>query len=75
MVTLGRRVSKLEKRVALQSRTGSLEDQSVYQPSEEDLAEAVAILVKCGAVREVATDALVDESKVATNQVIHPYDE
>ena len=75
MVTLGRRVSKLEKKVALQSRTGSLEEQSVYQPSEEDLAEAVAILVKCGAVREVDTDALVDESKVATNQVIHHYDE
>ena len=53
MVTLGRRVSKLEKKVALQSRTGSLEEQSVYDPSEEDFAEAVAILVKCGAVREV----------------------
>ena len=53
MVTLGRRVSKLEKKVALQSRTGLLEEQSVYQPSEEDFAEAVAILVKCGVVREV----------------------
>ena len=61
--------------MALQSRTGSSEEQSVYQPSEEDLAEAVAILVKCGAVRVVDTDALVDESKVATNQVIHHYDE
>ena len=53
MLALGRRVSKLEKKVALQSRTGPLQEQSVYQPSEEDLAEAVAILVKCGAVREV----------------------
>ena len=53
MVTLGRRVSKLEKKVALQSRTGSLEEQSVYRPSEEDLAKAVAILVKWGAVRAV----------------------
>ena len=53
MVALVQRVSKLEKKVALQSRTGSLEEQSVYQPSEEDFAEAVAILVKCGAVREV----------------------
>ena len=51
MVTLGRRVSKLEKRVALQSRTGPLKGQSLYQPSENDLAEALAILVKCGAVR------------------------
>ena len=53
MVALVQRVSKLEKKVALQSRTGSLEEQSVYQPSEEDFAEAMAILVKCGAVREV----------------------
>ena len=53
MVTLGRRVNKLEKKVALQSRTGSLEEQSLFQPTEEDLAKAVAILVKCGAVREV----------------------
>ena len=53
MVALVQRVSKLEKKVALQSRTGLSEEQSVYQPSEEDFAEAVAILVKCGAVREV----------------------
>ncbi len=53
MVALVQRVSKLEKKVALQSRTGLLEDQSMYQASEEDFAEAVAILVKCGAVREV----------------------
>ena len=58
MVTLGRRVSKLEKKVALQSRTGPFEGQSVYQPSEEDLAEAMAILVKCGAVREVMVSVL-----------------
>ena len=62
MVTLGRRVSKLEKKVALQSRTGPLEQQSVYQPSEEDLAEAVAILIQCGAGRIVGTDALVEAS-------------
>jgi len=53
VVSLGRRVSKLEKKVAFQSRTGPLEGQSVYQPSEEDFAEAVAILVKRGAMREV----------------------
>ena len=75
MVALVQRVRKLEKKVALQSRTGLLEDQSMYQPSEEDFAEAVAILVKCGAVREVDTDALVDDSRGTTNQVIHPYDE
>ena len=53
MVALGRRVSKLEKRVASEVRTGLQKGQSVYQPSEEDFAEAIAILVKCGAVREV----------------------
>ena len=58
-----------------QVRAGPLEGQSLYQPSEADLADAVAILVECGAVRVVGTDALADESKVATNQVIHHYDE
>ena len=53
MVALVQRIIKLEKKVAFQSRTGPLEEQSVYQPSEEDFAEAMAILVKCGAVREV----------------------
>jgi hypothetical protein len=53
MVALGRRVSKLEKRVASQVRTGLLKGQSMYKPSEADLAEAVAILVECGAVRQV----------------------
>jgi len=52
-VTLKQRISKLEKKVRLQSRTGFLEGQSLYQPSEADLADAVAILVECGAVREV----------------------
>ena len=75
MVALVQRVSRLEKKVALQSRTGPVERQSMYQPGEEDLAEAMAILVKCGAVRKVGTDALADESKIATNQLIHHYDE
>ena len=30
-----------------------LRGESAYQPSEEELAEAVARLVECGAVREV----------------------
>ena len=53
MVALVQRVSRLEKKVASQVRAGSLEGQSLYQPSEADLADAVAILVECGAVREV----------------------
>ena len=53
MVALIQRVRKLEKKVADQSRTGHLEDRVVYQPSADELAEAVAILVECGAVREV----------------------
>ena len=47
-VALTQRISKLEKKVASQVMTGSLEGQSLYQPSEADLAEAVAILVKRG---------------------------
>ena len=50
-VSLTQRISKLEKKVALQDRTGPLEGQSVYQPDDEDLAEALAILVECEAVR------------------------
>jgi hypothetical protein len=49
---LVKRISKLEKKAASQVRTDSLEGQSLYQPSEADLAEALVILVKCGAVKE-----------------------
>ena len=55
-MALTQRISKLEKKAASQARTGSLEAQALYQPSEEDLEEAVAILVKCGAVRIVGSD-------------------
>ncbi len=53
MVALVQRVRKLEKKVADRSQIGHLEDRVVYQPSAEELAEAVAILVECGAMREV----------------------
>ncbi len=53
MVTLVQRVRKLEKKVADRSQTAHLDDRVVYQPSAEELAEAVAILVECGAVREI----------------------
>ena len=56
MVALVQRVSRLEKKVALQSRSGPVERQSMYQPGEADLAEAMAILVECGAVREAEAD-------------------
>ena len=52
MVALVQRVRKLEKEVADRSQIGRLDDRVVYQPSAEDLADAVAILVECGAVRE-----------------------
>lgn len=52
MVSLVQRVRKLEKNVADRSQTGRLDDKVVYQPSAEELAEAVAILTECGAVRE-----------------------
>ena len=52
-VALTQRVKKLEKKVADRSQTGRLDDMVVYQPSAVELAEAVAILVGCGAVREI----------------------
>jgi hypothetical protein len=55
MVALVQRVRKLEKKVADRSQNGRVDDKVVYQPTEEELAEAVAILVECGAVREVGT--------------------
>ena len=55
MVALVQRVRKLEKKVADRPQIGRLDDRVVYQPSEEELAEAVAILVDCGAVREADT--------------------
>ena len=54
MVALVQRVRKLEKKVADRSQNGCLEDKVVYEPTEEELAEAVAILVECGAVRLVS---------------------
>ena len=53
MVAFVQPVRKLEKKVADRKQIGRLDDRVVYQPSAEDLAEAVAILVGCGAVREV----------------------
>jgi len=51
-VSLTQRISNLEEKVAAQIRTGHLEGRPVYQPGEEELTEAMAILVNCGAVRE-----------------------
>ena len=53
MVALVQRVRKLEKKVADRSQIGRLDDRVVYQPSAEELAEAVAILAECGVVRGV----------------------
>ena len=55
MVALVQRVRKLEKKVADRSQTGNSDDRVVYQPSAEELAEAVAILVECGAVTKVVS--------------------
>ena len=52
MVAMIQRVKKLEKKVAHRSQIGRLDDRVVYQPSAEELAEPVAILVECGVVRE-----------------------
>ena len=52
-MALKRRIDKLEKKAADQSQSGIVDDRVVYQPSKEVLAEAVAILVGCGAARVV----------------------
>ena len=51
MVALAQRVKKLAKKVADRSQTGNSDDRVVYRPSAEELSEAVAILVECGAVK------------------------
>ena len=53
MVALAQRIIKLEKKVAARSQTGHLGDRVMYQPSEAEFAEAMEILVACGAMREV----------------------
>ena len=67
MVALAQRVRKLEKRVADQSQTAHLDGRVVYQPSADELMEAVAILVECGAVREVDTIGLSESSSATPN--------
>ena len=54
MVALAQRVRKLERKVADRSQNGRFDDMVVYRPTEDELSKAVAILVGCGAVREVA---------------------
>ena len=46
-----------KRRVKLPNKSAncSIGGKGVYQPSEEELAEAVAILVECGVVREVGS--------------------
>ena len=53
MVALAQRIIKLEKKVAARSQTGHLGDRVMYQPSEAEFAEAMEILVACGAMRQV----------------------
>ena len=61
MLARAQRGRKLEKKGADQPQTDHLDDRVVYQPNAEELAEAVAILVGCGAVRVV--DAIVDKDR------------
>ena len=53
MVALTQGIIKLEKKTADRSQTGYLDGKVVYQPRAENLAEALAILTQCGAVKEV----------------------
>ena len=52
-VALTQRIRNLENNVDPQSQIGHLDDRVGYDPSEDELAEAVAILAECGAVRVV----------------------
>ena len=52
MLALVKRVKNLEKEATDRSQTGRLDGMVVYQPNAEELADAMAILVECGAVRE-----------------------
>ena len=52
MVGLVQRIIKLEKQVTGQSQTDHLGGRSVYQPRREEFAEAVKILIECGAIRK-----------------------
>jgi len=67
MVALVQRVRKLEKKAVERSRIGRLDGRVVYQPSADELMEAVAILVECGAVREVDTIGLSESSSATPN--------
>jgi len=67
MVALTQRVRKLEKAAVERSQIGRSDDRVVYQPSEEKLAEAVAILVECGAARQVDAIGPYDFSSATPN--------
>ena len=57
-MTLTRRISRLEKKVAAQARKGMPEGQTAYELSGGESAEVLAILVECGAVRVVGKEGL-----------------
>ena len=50
-VALVKWLKNLEKKRADRSQIGPLDHRVVYRPSAEELSEAVAILVECGAVK------------------------
>ena len=53
MVALAQRIIKLEKKLANRSQIGPLGERVMYQPSEEEFAEAMEILVACGAMSQL----------------------
>ena len=50
MVVLVQRISKMESKVADRSQNGRSDDRVVYQPTEDELSEAVAILLEWSVV-------------------------
>ena len=72
MVTLTQRVRKLEKKVAERSQTAHLDGRVVYQPSKEELAEAVVILIECGAVLVTDRERVWPTSEPPSSAYCHP---
>ena len=70
-MSLTQRISKLEKKVASRVRTGLLNAQSLYQPSEEDLAEAMAILLSVGRC-ELSQEEKLGQSVLNTVSLLKP---
>ena len=70
MVALAQRIIKLEKKLANRSQTGHLRGNVVYQPSDQEWAAAMEILVAVGAM--IPPVAIPSASTIATGGIMAP---